>query len=417
MTVWRLKRGGDRRYRQGHPWIFASELSHSAREIKPGQVIELRDAQNHFLGFGYGHPSSQIAFRRLSSRSQDHDVLSESFFIERLRFARQLRVSAGWADVSHRWAYAEADGLPGLIVDAFLTPNQGWLLVAQASTAGMDSAMPEILAALSKFAMEFGDITIIEAPSSKSRAMEGLKVLPKRVQVGSARDLENCTIVLRQGLTLQCDILNGQKTGFFLDQQWNATLLRSLVLSHFKNFERPVRILDLCCYVGQWAAHSAHALSGIGLTSEVTLFDASASALERATLNLKTLASSVKTVKGDVMTDLSRVTDQYFDVVICDPPAFVKKRNDLAQGLKAYTKLLREATLKVAPGGLMVASSCSGLVKQEDWQSVMLEATQKAGRTFKQLVRGGHAPDHPLRPEFPEGEYLKCVIGRIDYPF
>jgi 23S rRNA (cytosine1962-C5)-methyltransferase len=103
--------------------------------------------------------------------------------------------------------------------------------------------------------------------------------------------------------------------------------------------------------------------------------------------------------------------------VICDPPAFVKKKADLETGLRAYVKINREAMRLVRPSGLMVASSCSGHVKTADWKQVLLEASQKAGRTYKQFAQGGHAPDHPLRPEFPEGEYLKCTFGRIDYPF
>jgi 23S rRNA (cytosine1962-C5)-methyltransferase len=120
---------------------------------------------------------------------------------------------------------------------------------------------------------------------------------------------------------------------------------------------------------------------------------------------------------GDALDLLATLPAESFDVVICDPPAFVKKKIDLQNGLRAYVKLNRDAMKLVRPGGLLVSASCSGHVKSADWNQVLLEAGQKAGRMFRSIHRGGHAPDHPVRPEFPEGEYLKCELGRIEYPY
>jgi 23S rRNA (cytosine1962-C5)-methyltransferase len=413
VKTWRLKKGADRRLRQGHPWIFASELAHSAKEISAGELVELQDSNGHFLAYGYGHPSSQIAFRRLSSRSKDKDVLSKEFFIQRLRQARLHRQMTGWSQFSHRWVYAEADGLPGLMLDAFLTASEGWVVVVQTSTAGAERALPALYQALETFAPEFGLLTVIEAPSSKSRALEGLAIKERRKIFGAAEHLERCTILLVNGLKLQCDLLKGQKTGFFLDQQWNTRILREALQNQFAKSERPIRVLDICCYVGQWGAQSALALED----SEVTLVDVSTTALELAKTNVEALGARAQTVCGDALDCLSELEPESFDVVVCDPPAFVKKKADLETGLRAYVKINREAMRLVRPSGLMVASSCSGHVKTADWKQVLLEASQKAGRTYKQFAQGGHAPDHPLRPEFPEGEYLKCTFGRIDYPF
>lgn len=404
MIVWRLKKGADRRVRQGHPWVFASELAHSAREITPGEAIELRDASDHFLGYGYGHPSSQICFRKLASRRTETDVLSVEFFRRRLADARSLRTAAGWTAFSHRWLFAEADGVPGLIVDAFLVGDDEWMVVVQASTAGMDRALPQVYEALASF----GDFTIIEAPSSRSRALEGLSVGEKRLVRGRERALEDVAIRLADGLELHCDLLRGQKTGFFLDQQWNASLLRHVLRGRRGE---ALRVLDICCYVGQWGAHAAAAL---GPQAHVTMFDTSPAALAFAARNVR---ADVQTVEGDALKDLGALPAGEFDVVICDPPAFVKKKADLDAGLRAYTKLNRDAFKLVKPGGVFVASSCSGLVRAADYAQVLREASQKAGRTFKQILPGGHGPDHPVRPEFPEGEYLKCTVGRADAPF
>ncbi|NJL24832.1 MAG: hypothetical protein HC902_06455 [Calothrix sp. SM1_5_4] len=255
-----MKKGADRRLRQGHPWVFAGELASSAKEVAPGELVELRDERDHFLAYGYGHPSSQIAFRKLSGRSKETDVMSIDFFRRRLRAARDLRVAAGWSQFSHRWLYAEADGVPGLIVDAFLTAEQGWLVVVQASTAGAEAALPNVFAALETFAHELGLLTVVEAPSSRSRLLEGLPLGEKRVVFGSASGLDGISLCFNEGLRLTCDLLHGQKTGFFLDQQWNAWLLKRLLRSQFSNSERVVKVLDICCYVGQWAAHSCQAL-------------------------------------------------------------------------------------------------------------------------------------------------------------
>lgn len=416
MKIWRLVKGGDRRFRRGHPWIFSSELAHSPKEVAPGEVVELHDFQDHFLAYGYAHPTSQISFRRLSSRSKDKDVLSEGFFVERLKVARDLRVRAGVSNFSHRWMFAEVDGVPGLIIDAFLT-ERGWIAVVQASTAGIERALPNVYAAIKTFAKEFGEFTIVEAPSSKSRALEGLAVAAKKVIFGNSSGLEASEIHLRAGLKLRCDLLGGQKTGFFLDQQGNTALLRELLLHHFKDAKETMRILDICCYVGQWAAHSAHALKSIGVSSEVSLNDVSSAALSLAAKNLEALTEDVHILEASALDAIGELPEGHFDVVICDPPAFVKKKADLPQGLKAYTKLNRMALRTVKPGGLYVASSCSGLVKGEDWTEILVGASSQAGRTFKQLAVGGHSADHPVRPEFPEGEYLKCVIGRVEYPY
>jgi 23S rRNA (cytosine1962-C5)-methyltransferase len=417
MKIWRLKKGAERRLRQGHPWVFASELAHSAKEIAPGELIELRDGQDHFLAYGYGHPSSQICFRKLSGNSKDRDVLSVDFLVRRLRLARQHRRLAGWGDASHRWLFAEADGLPGLIADAFLTEGQGWIVVVQASTAGMERARENIFAAFQEFAGELGPMTFVEAPSSKSRAAEGLAIGEKRVVFGPAANLENTRLILRRGLKLGADLLHGQKTGFFLDQQANAASLRDFVTAQFQGATDPVRVLDICCYVGQWGAHTAQALTAAGRGAEVTLLDSSMAALSLAAPNVSGAGGEAKPVCGDVMKVLADFPQGSFDVVICDPPAFVKKKQDLESGLRAYAKVNQIAMKLVKPEGLLVASSCSGLVRAGDWQGVLKEASLKAGRSFKQLLTAGHAPDHPTRPEFPEGEYLKCTIGRIGYPF
>jgi 23S rRNA (cytosine1962-C5)-methyltransferase len=419
VKIWRLKKGGDRRIRQGHPWVFSSELAHSQKEVLPGDIVELRDARDHFVAFGYAHPSSQICFRKLTSRSKETDLFSEEFLVRRLRSARDHRRAAGWTEFSHRWFYAEADGVPGLIVDAFLTEAKSWLVVVQSSTAGVERALPQVYRALESFVGELGSMTLIEAPSSRARLLEGLPVGERRVIRGEADGLENLELCFADGVRLICDLLDGQKTGFFLDQQWNASLLKPFLRASFKDFERPVWVLDICCYVGQWAAHSVQALTESGCHAEVTLLDVSEKALNLAERNLRARSARPELIQADALTTLASFAEigRSFDVIICDPPAFIKKKADKDAGLRAYVKMNRDALKLLRPGGLYVASSCSGLVSGEDWRVVLAESAQKAGRVFRRLAMGGHGPDHPVRPEFPEGEYLKCLIGRVDQVF
>ncbi len=416
MKVWRLKKGADVRVRQGHPWVFAGELAHSAKEITPGELVELRDSSNHFIAYGYAHPTSQICFRKLTSHSRETDLLSVDFFLRRLQAAAEHRMASGFSEFSHRWLNAEADDVPGLVVDRFLTDKKNWIVVVQASTAGMDRALPNLFAALEELGTHLGGFTVVDSPTSRARTLEGLSLGEKRVVMGSVKEIYDADLRFIDGVRLRVDLAHGQKTGFFLDQQWNIKLLKGVLKHYFKRPSERIRILDICCYVGQWGAHSAAALMADGRVSQVTAVDSSEAALTFAKHNISRYASEVECVQGDVLEMLDQLPQEHFDLVICDPPAFVKKKADLDPGLRAYVKLNRSALKLLKPGGIFATASCSGLVKKSDWRSVLTQASLKSGRSFKQIFLGGHGPDHPLKPEFPEGEYLKCVIGRVQRP-
>lgn len=411
MKIWRLKKGADIRFRQGYPWIFSGELAHSSRDVDPGELVELHDANDHFLAYGTAHPSSNICFRKISGRSKDTDLLSVDFFIQRFEQAKQLRAQAGWDQFSHRWVFAEADGLPGLVIDTFLAEEE--LTVFQVSTAGMENVKSEILTALEHLKKS----VVVEASTSSQRKVEGLSPVARQIIGANEEALQNVSVRLKhrnEVLSMRANFSSGQKTGFFLDQQANVQLLLDLVKQRVKE-KKSLKILDLCCYVGQWATHLAKLAEDLGAVMEVDLVDVSPGALTLAKANVESFGGKATTHEVDVLDEWP--VGENYDVVICDPPAFVKKKADLAKAMSAYVKLNREAIRKVAPHGLLVSCSCSGAVRENDFAEALNSAKTKAGRSIKWLAHGGHAPDHPVLLDFPEGQYLKCWIGQVDYPF
>lgn len=444
-VLWRVKKGSDRRFRSGHPWIFSSELDSSSKSLPAGHLVQLVDAKGNFLALGYGSPQSLIAFRSLTRKKAEAQLPIYDLIADRLRQAWAFRVHLGERN-SFRWVYSEADELPGLIVDRYLT-SEGEVLVAQVLTAGMDKLLtdqvlqdllcsPEIRGKTSDGFVQNSRPTIVVRKDAKVRKLEGLEVVPPYV-LGKLENIQEVSDKLRTSKVLLssslgqnlsegsplnqrqpvtpptefwADLLEGQKTGFFLDQAQN---IRSVVqlLARQSWQGRRLRILDLCCYTGHWSTQIAAAFAQHGTTVEVTLVDVSEAALVLAQKNVEAYASTVVVQKQDVME--LKVESAAFDLVIADPPAFVKNRRDLEVGLHAYQKLNRLALAATAPGGLLVSCSCSGLVSMEDLREALADSVLRDGRQAKCVLMSGHGPDHPVRWSFPEGFYLKMLVHAV----
>jgi 23S rRNA (cytosine1962-C5)-methyltransferase len=445
MIVWRLKRGLEKKFSWGHPWVFSNELAHSPKSLDPGDLVELRDDSGRFLAIGYGHPNSLISFRVLS-RDESDAAIDADFFYRKLARALGLRRACGLERWSHRLCFAEADGLPGLVVDRFVLAGGGEALVAQSSTAGMDRLRPLAYEALERLTSAsgrssgsvagspYGPKWIVASDDSSARRMEGLELEPKRVALAPSgaqpQELAPARILVQPGaplapsgasgrefdqvagLELRADLIGGQKTGFFLDQRSNLRLAAEIVRARRPNGDRPLRILDLCCYVGQWGAQLAATAIASGLRAEVTLVDSSAKALALAVENARAQGAEAIAEKRDALETLRELPERSYDVVVCDPPAFVKKKKDLPTGQAAYAKLNREAMRRLAPGGLFVSCSCSGLLGEEDFRAALARAqAANDDLDLRFVARGSHAADHPQLPQFPQGSYLKCWIG------
>lgn len=441
MKIWKLKKGQDFRLRTRHPWVFAGELFDSPKSIKPGEPVEIRDIQDHFLARGYGNPHSQISFRAISFNRADENPMSVDFLTKRLVQAWTYRHRSGFKK-SFRLCYSEADQMPGLILDRYLFVKGGKTMQVfsyQLLTAGMDVAfrtsdnwktiLKELVdesLRLQISEIDWDQTLVLQRNDVNIRKLEGLLVEdPMILKTMDGEDLTSIDIqvqnVLDANKTIQFNVnlIQGQKTGFFLDQTFNMRLL----LEQFRNQKdlyknKTVRILDLCCYMGQWSSQIVANLKVWGLNAEVQLVDISELALEKAKANLLRYADDgyqlkVVTSKMDVL-NLESLGDQKFDLVISDPPAFVKNKKDLPQGLHAYYKLNSQAFKLCASGGLVVSCTCSGGVSMDDFKESLRKAVLKSGQTVRCVAFGGQGWDHPTLMSFPEGFYLKMVLHQME---
>lgn len=433
-TVWKLKKGMDRRFRAGHPWVYSNELSESPKGIQPGEQIRLQDAAGQVLAAGYGNPSSLIAFRALLRGPQAVeavDLFSTEFLAERLFSALSVRSCGGhfgaMTGASFRLCFGEADFLPGLVIDRYLV-GDAQVFVAQAHTAGADRMLKALPEALEKITGEisggpsWSKTAIVFRNDLGVRALEGLKSesTPEErvIRPVSGLDLSRARIEVAPAsgsgkpVQFRTDLIEGQKTGFFLDQANNI----SIAAQKFKGLRSkkgPLKILDLCCYVGQWSTQLARVYGEQKLPVEVTLVDASQSALAFAHENVERESVRVQTVKGDVLKDLQSLDPASFDLVISDPPALIKGRKDIPQGKHAYLQLNTQVFRLVRPGGAVVSCSCSGLLEEEDFLAALSKAAYRNHVSVRWIGRGAQASDHPMLAEFPEGRYLKAWFGFV----
>lgn len=414
--IWRLKRGSDRRVRAGHPWVYSNELQGSPKGISPGEKIILMDASGDFIAHGYGNPSSLIAFRAVSRVEEDSQWDTLAPFTARLKAAWDFRAGLGVDQASFRWVFGEGDDLPGLILDVYQLAAAKRVVVVQAHTAGIDRVLPVILQAIEAVAKPSA---VVIRNDVSHRKLEGLLIEEPKVlgTLGSDGDL----ITIRSAdpmhdapLTFQVDLLKGQKTGFFLDQSENIRQFLDLFLRSVKTRKssEPIRILDLCSYVGQWSSQISAALKARGIKAEVLLVDASARALSYAKANVERAGGKAEVLEADVLADLPKLTGVEFDIVVCDPPALIPSRKDIPVGAAAYLKLNTEAFRLLAPKGWMVTCSCSQLLEDETFAKQITRAMIRNHKDMRWLARGTQALDHPMRLEFTEGKYLKMWIGR-----
>jgi 23S rRNA (cytosine1962-C5)-methyltransferase len=391
VPVLRLKRGEERRLAAGHLWVFSNEVDTERTplgDFTPGALAQLRSHRDAFLGFAYVNPHALICARILS-RAAAQPVGAE-LIERRLSGALALRQSLG--DASHcRWVFGESDLLPGLVLDRY-----GDTIVGQIATAGMEARKHEIAAAVRRVVNPRG---LYWKNDSAARELEHLP-LAAEVAFGEVpTEIE----VVESGLTFTAPLAAGQKTGWFYDQSANRARLKRYVAAG-------ARVLDVCAYAGAWAVTALHHGA-----AQACCVDSSQAALEFAHANAARNGSALEALRADAFEGLKTLAAQgrRFDLVILDPPAFIKRKKDIPQGEAAYRKLNHLALGLLADAGLLVSCSCSYHLAADALLNAIQAAARHAGRFVQVLEAGGQSPDHPVHPAIPETRYLKAFFCRV----
>jgi 23S rRNA (cytosine1962-C5)-methyltransferase len=386
----RLKHREDRRISAGHLWIFSNEVDTDRTPLTAfaaGSICRVIGDKDQFLGYAYVNPHALICARILG-RNPTYPP-GKPLIVHRLQVALALRERL-YAEPFYRLAYGESDGLPGLVLDRY-----GDVVVGQIGTAGMEAMKPDILAAIEQV---IAPKSVIWKNDSATRALEGL---PSYVETAAGESLER-TWIVENGVRFEVPIGTGQKTGWFYDQAAN----RHAVLKYVAG----KRVLDVFSYLGAWGLAAAKAGA-----SEVVCVDSSAAALEILGRTATDNGLAVRTIRDDAFDALAalREAGEKFDVVVIDPPAFIKRRKDSPKGQAAYRKLNQLAMQLLPRDGILVSCSCSHHLAQDDLIATVQQAARHLGRFAQVIEVGGHAPDHPIHPAIPETRYLKSLFCRV----
>jgi 23S rRNA (cytosine1962-C5)-methyltransferase len=387
-----LKAGAHRRGMLGHPWIYSNEVAMdaAAKALPPGTIVRVVADDGRAIGAAMFNPRPLISARFLSP---DPDATIDSaFFAERLRRATELRERL-YGVSCYRLIHAEADGMPGTIIDRY-----GDVVVAQINTAGIDRLAGELTAALEEV---LRPRAILLRSEGAARALEGLEA-DERLVKGS---LEGPVELIENGTRFLADLAGGQKTGWFYDQRENRAAVAALA--------KDARVLDLYSYTGGFAVQCA-----VAGAAEVTAVDRSQPALDLAAsaAALNGVSSRVQFRREEAFALLQSLGDagERFGIIIADPPAFVKSKKDLHQGARAYRKLARLAAGRVAAGGFLLICSCSHHVERALFAEQVWRGVHDAGRQGRILRFAGAAADHPVHPALPETAYLKAELLQLD---
>ena len=390
--VLKLKKNEERRIRAGHLWVFSNEVDTAQTPLdrfQAGELVDVQASNGKSLGVAYINPASLIC-ARIMSRDPKHPP-GESLLVHRINVALSLR-QRFFEKPYYRLVYGESDFLPGLVVDRFDD-----ILVVQITTAGMESMKTEAVAALEK---TLRPRAILLRNDSSAREREGLPLYTESVlgDVPEQIELED------SGVRYLAPIAEGQKTGWYYDQRMNRQALGGLA--------RDLRVLDVFSYIGAWGVKAA-----VAGAREVVCVDASAQALEMVGVNaeLNGVAERMSGLQGDAFEVLRALREdrERFDLIVVDPPAFIKRKKDFKQGREAYRRINEMAMQLLERDGLLVAGSCSYHMPRHELQSALLKGARHLDRNLQILLQGYQGPDHPVHPAIPETEYLKAIFTRV----
>jgi 23S rRNA (cytosine1962-C5)-methyltransferase len=389
MTKVILKRKIAPRVVNGHPWIFAGEVQTLQGTVDPGDIVEVETFDGKYIGSGYINPQSQIIVRLLTRDKRE--VINDDFFYKKIQQAWEYRQRIGYTE-NCRLVFGEADYLPALIIDKF---NDYFVL--QTLSLGMDRWKQVIVDALHRIFRPKG---IYERNDVPVRELEGLQ----QVKGFLGEPFDPRIIIRENGLQFHVDLENGQKTGYFLDQQDNRREIRNIV--------KGADVLEAFCYTGTFSIHAGHygAKSTLGL-------DISEPAVQQARRNaeLNGLSDTCRFESVNAFDVLKAWTKEgrQYDVVMLDPPAFTKSRENIEKAIAGYKEINLRGIKLVKPGGFLVTASCTNLVPRDLFLETIAMAAKDARRKLRQVTFQTQAPDHPIIWDMENTQYLKFLIVQV----
>ncbi|WP_181213763.1 class I SAM-dependent rRNA methyltransferase [Phocaeicola faecicola] len=388
-----LKPGKEESLKRFHPWVFSGAIAKVEGEPEEGEVVDVYTSKKEFVACGHFQIGS-IAVRVLTFRQE---VIDRDFWKRRLEVAKDLRRALGVLgnpnNNTYRLVHGEGDNLPGLIIDVY-----DHTAVMQAHSAGMHVYRMEIADALSEV---MGDV--IQHIYYKSETTLPFKADLLATENGFMKGGSPENIAMENGLKFHVDWLKGQKTGFFVDQRENRSLL--------ERYAKGRNVLNMFCYTGGFSFYAMR--GGANLVHSV---DSSAKAIDLTNENVELNFPGDprhQAFAEDAFKFLDRMGDQY-DLIILDPPAFAKHRDALRNALRGYTKLNAKAFEKIRPGGILFTFSCSQVVSKENFRNAVFTAAAQSGRSVRILHQLTQPGDHPVNIYHPEGEYLKGLVLYVE---
>ncbi|WP_294207811.1 class I SAM-dependent rRNA methyltransferase [uncultured Solobacterium sp.] len=387
---------GETWLQKGQMWMYRNNLEQADENIPDGAIVNIISNDGTYYGTGFYSPISHITCRILSKN--ESELIDKSFFERRIRFAYDYRKTVEPNNLSNcRYVFGEADLLPGLVVDCY---ND--ILVTQISNTGMEQHKQMIYDILLEVFKENGHIiqAIYERNDIKVREKEGLTSYKGFYY--NPNNISPQTIINENGIQLQVDIENGQKTGYFLDQKSNRVLLR--------NIARNKRVLDCFSHTGGFALNAAY-----GNAKAVTAVDVSNTALQQGYQNAKLnhLEDKIQFVQADVFDYLEQLKVNEFDIIVLDPPAFTKSRKTVNSAYYGYKNINMKAMNVLRNGGYLITCSCSRFMETKLFEQMLLESAKECGVTLRQISVTQQNSDHPILWTMDETSYLKYFIFQI----
>lgn len=387
-----LKRGKEESLKRFHPWIFSGAIHHADEGIEEGEIVRVITADGEFIAVGH-YQIGSIAVRVLSFHDEHIDI---SFWRASLESALQMRIAVGIADCpqnnTYRLVHGEGDNLPGLVIDCY-----GDTAVMQAHSVGMHVSRMDICEALVQ----------VMGNRIKNVYYKSETTLPFKADLGQENGFiygnTNENTAVENGLRFHVDWLKGQKTGFFVDQRENRTLL--------EHYSKGKRVLNMFCYTGGFSVYTMR-----GEAELVHSVDSSAKAIELTKKNVEL------NFPGDMRHEAFcedafkylDANDAKYDLIVLDPPAFAKHRGALHNALKGYTRLNVKGLQRIKKGGILFTFSCSQVVTKDHFRNAVFTAAAQAGRRVRILHQLHQPADHPINIYHPEGEYLKGLVLYVE---